>query len=581
MKIVRKLLLESRKTRYLEMFPSRNIFGVKYNYGGYLRLFERKIDSAIDIFKRHDRVIWYLRHALVDLLNDILASHSSASGGKLEKKTKDLQNLIISKYREEDKSKVQSLRGINVRYFTHYLDLPIHEIQEYQFKWQAPTEILEYFEAAEAKWKAETQSLIPNASIAKLPENEKPELLIDYGDGFYLYDLKKNGCRLEANAMGHCSTGAHEGDTNWSIREKVRTGSSYGWRPVVTIIWNENGWVNEIKGAGNKKPGEEFFPHIVKALMLDRVEGHFWPHNGYATDEDFTVLDLPVSEQLEIIAKKPTIFPALELVNPVNKEIDPGFTEENVKAVNAYLYQFTQGGFHDLKALPTDHPKYKTHAFFAYVNSAVELLNNFPDNSRVARFRYLVGGTNIHGAYSKTLSKLGGSKALSNIEEAIKIALEDPDYYKACRILFTSGTISDDNKDYRREILSSIMRREGELNAVYMSAIEAIDEASDAEANIKEDLRKSALRSGFNPKNVNVEGDKFFTSPGEILFDHKLLFLFITYKSFYDNDYLQAEELDIDTPDNVFGYVRIPAVAQEIIAFFKETSLYSKIMGKR
>jgi hypothetical protein len=410
MKISQKLavlLNESRFDRYLAMLPSRRFFDTDENFTSFNKDAKYFLKRMTDLGFREDMIIWAMRHVILGVY---LSNHIPEFTG-----IKELSPFIVKLASKANVDlEYYRVRGNLIQVLQHYNDLPIHSIQSFRFNNQDVDQVLSFFKEEEDKWKSQNQGLIPDVLYKRLPENEKPELLIDYGDGYYLFDLKKNGCRLEADAMGHCSTGAHPGDTNWSIRERVDVDSSHGWRPVVTIIWNQNGWVNEIKSAGNEKPDYKFFPHIVKALMLDRVEGHYWPHRGWKQENDFTIMDLPEEEAKEITRVKPKLCPAPFLAKIL------GFTEESVEIINNSLET-------ELEALPKDHKLYGKAAILEKYDEGVDFVNRrIPSKNEIHEYIGYVTG-------DKNIEYWGGKNNESEIQDLLEAALKrSPEFLDHC-----------------------------------------------------------------------------------------------------------------------------------------------------
>lgn len=102
-------------------------------------------------------------------------------------------------------------------------------------------------------------------TIAKefLENKEDPENVIhEFDDGSYWYNLETSNCSVEGERMGHC--GSDSRGTLVSLRKrksKRRESSSY-----VTMTWgdgNAGETLYQIKGRGNDAPPEEVWDHIV------------------------------------------------------------------------------------------------------------------------------------------------------------------------------------------------------------------------------------------------------------------------------------------------------------------------------
>ena len=89
---------------------------------------------------------------------------------------------------------------------------------------------------------------------------EDPEnVLHEFDDGSYWYNLDTSNCPVEAERMGHCGSD-HRG-TLVSLRKKKkerRESSSY-----VTMTWGGPDVLYQIKGRNNNAPPRETWDHIV------------------------------------------------------------------------------------------------------------------------------------------------------------------------------------------------------------------------------------------------------------------------------------------------------------------------------
>ena len=102
-----------------------------------------------------------------------------------------------------------------------------------------------------------------NTAREDLENREDPENVIhQFDDGSYWYNLNVSSCDVEAERMGHC--GSDSRGVLVSLRkrkEKRKASSSY-----VTMTWEEEGYggsnLYQIKGRSNEAPPEEVWDHI-------------------------------------------------------------------------------------------------------------------------------------------------------------------------------------------------------------------------------------------------------------------------------------------------------------------------------
>lgn len=116
---------------------------------------------------------------------------------------------------------------------------------------------------------------------------EGQTVIHEFNDGYYWVDLDTNKCGDEGDSMGHC--GNTSADTLLSLRDQ--TGE-----PHVTIAYNYNGTVRQIKGKGNDKPVEKYHPYIVTLLTEDNLDKDDYIFRAYdyeyKAEDDFNPIDL-------------------------------------------------------------------------------------------------------------------------------------------------------------------------------------------------------------------------------------------------------------------------------------------------
>ena len=102
-----------------------------------------------------------------------------------------------------------------------------------------------------------------NTAREDLENREEPENVIhEFPDGSYWYNLNVSNCDVEGERMGHC--GSDSRGVLVSLRkrkEKRKASSSY-----VTMTWEDEGYggnyLYQIKGRGNEAPPDEVWDHI-------------------------------------------------------------------------------------------------------------------------------------------------------------------------------------------------------------------------------------------------------------------------------------------------------------------------------
>lgn len=196
--------------------------------------------------------------------------------------------------------------------------------------------------------------------------------VIKLNDNLTWFNLNKEYCETEGNAMGHCgnSASASNDDTVLSLREHIKRNT---WVPHATFILNKRtGMVGEMKGYGNKKPAEKYHDAILALLMYDSdIKGLVG--GGYLQEENFHLTDDldEDDKRLEWLKKnKPLMFAQ-----------DPHMTLDLVKdspeQLNDWLYSYFGDSHGEVKY--DDNQKF---VHLAQGNSLRELLNVVYEDSQ-------------------------------------------------------------------------------------------------------------------------------------------------------------------------------------------------------
>jgi len=150
------------------------------------------------------------------------------------------------------------------------------------------------------------------------------------------FDLNKEYCETEGNAMGHCgnSASATDDDTVLSLRERI-TDKKNTFVPHATFILNvRTQMLGEMKGYANKKPSEKYHDAILALLMYSSIKGIVG--GGYLMEENFNLPDDVDEDDKRVqwlMKNKPLMFGQ-----------DPNMTLELVKDspdnLNDWLYSY-------------------------------------------------------------------------------------------------------------------------------------------------------------------------------------------------------------------------------------------------
>ena len=260
--------------------------------------------------KKNDRIIWYLRYAKLDMINELTQSYTKAyensdeSGDEETKiKIKPILNMLqiesnktSSKLSPGPSSSINWLRQI----MEHWFSLPIAKIQNYTFRNENMQDISGKFGAYEEEWKEERAGTLDQDGI-----QEGDKKIIEFGDGVAWWHLPRASCSAEGNAMGHCGNinwRDADGSTILSLRTELPNGLV---KPHLTFILDPSGYLGEMKGRSNETPAEKYHPYIIKLLQQDIIKGI--KGGGYMPENNFSLNDLDQETREKLLDEKPQL----------------------------------------------------------------------------------------------------------------------------------------------------------------------------------------------------------------------------------------------------------------------------------
>ena len=96
----------------------------------------------------------------------------------------------------------------------------------------------------EQRYLAANKTELINHSIDYRDKKYKPQVLIDFGNGWAWYLLDTPSCDVESRSMGHCGNqGAHTGKI-LSLRQKSSVGKD-NYKPFLTFILEDDGMLGK------------------------------------------------------------------------------------------------------------------------------------------------------------------------------------------------------------------------------------------------------------------------------------------------------------------------------------------------
>jgi len=212
------------------------------------------------------------------------------------------------------------------------------------------------------------------------------EKILD-ADSSSWFNTKQPSCDKIGALCGHCGNtgGPHEEDNLLYLGTRHNLGNKEVHKPSSVFIEN-NGFLGEMKGKFNKKPGQEDHEAIAKLLMHPMIQGIIG--GGYEPHNNFALADLPQHLQDQVLRVKPNI-DALGTSQKLNVEDFPdkfrGQVQEHNDAVaimdrnshnpDGLLKELRDGtiGADDLESI-IRHPKFYKYFNKDHLNS---ILNHF------------------------------------------------------------------------------------------------------------------------------------------------------------------------------------------------------------
>jgi len=121
---------------------------------------------------------------------------------------------------------------------------------------------------------------IAAAEIAANPPKAKEQIIHEFDNGYFWYDIRSNHCDFEAKKMGHCGKGEH------GTLVSLRSGEGRSVKPMITMDFDGSA-IYQIKGKANKAPAEKLWPYIHWFIENMGVERILEDGRGSADGEGF------------------------------------------------------------------------------------------------------------------------------------------------------------------------------------------------------------------------------------------------------------------------------------------------------
>lgn len=292
------------------------------------KTFRDRVQQAIDVLQKNDRVTWFVRYLKIRLLLDLQEKFAApawgdlddspkeggeANGPKLEKVEK-LLNRELQKFeangisREkvvtEIKDSFVSLLSSLTHFYTRTMLTNIPEIGNFTYNFQLPGDVLDHFNTLQTAWQQKMIDTEKSFISDEFIEYEGDEIWVRVGNDWAWFHLDRESCSVESEAMGHCGASNRDGSSLLSYRNRATNSKGEtGWVPWLTFERDSDGYIRQAKTRGNHKPPESFHPAIIELLKHPEIKGV--KGGGYRPHTNFRLSDLSSSEVSEIEEANP------------------------------------------------------------------------------------------------------------------------------------------------------------------------------------------------------------------------------------------------------------------------------------
>ena len=99
------------------------------------------------------------------------------------------------------------------------------------------------------------------------PPKAEDQVIHEFDNGYFWYDIRSSACNFEAKKMGHCGAGAE------GTLVSLRQGEGRNVKPMITMDF-DGSTIYQIKGKANKAPKEDFWKYIdwfIENMGVDRI----------------------------------------------------------------------------------------------------------------------------------------------------------------------------------------------------------------------------------------------------------------------------------------------------------------------
>ncbi len=254
----------------------------------------RGVDEARAILRRHDRIEWFLRLWSRDLLNS--AQHMPAFTRNQRRRLHRVQKSLGSPPPNQWWNERE-------RFLLHWWRLQVASSRVPFLRSALARVNLRHFRTFRQA-NAYLFTLEQGVDRVEVHQNAVDDFLV-FPSGWRWVRCIYDSSEIEGKLMRHCGNrGNRDPECELlSLREPDRVDRVSFWRPHLTFALKE-GYLGEMKGRHNAKPGREYHPYI-RALLLDpRIKG-LSPELDALPGNDFELSDLDGKDRLKVYLRMP------------------------------------------------------------------------------------------------------------------------------------------------------------------------------------------------------------------------------------------------------------------------------------
>lgn len=283
----------------------------KYNISNelfYTALLLKSREHSSELYLAVAKAIQNLQKASKKQLTQMLGSMASEPHHlEAVKKIKELfpnsnhDIWLMRHYRDNPsilKDHYETLKHLSAQMKVHGDDLRLHDVSKMGFKEGLDSMI-------------QKESHLASAAVSKFEDHvyrpsSKTTEALKTNDNRSWFNINEPGCKKLGSMLGHCGNADGHKDDRLHYLAGVhvdQSGNPYH-TPSSTFILN-NGYLGEMKGKHNRKPGQEDHDSIMDFLLSPHVKGIIG--GGYLPASNFALSDLTEEQRQSVLKQKPNI----------------------------------------------------------------------------------------------------------------------------------------------------------------------------------------------------------------------------------------------------------------------------------